>query len=60
MPEAMVGISAFYHDSAAALLVGGEIVAAAQQERVSRKKHDHTAGNSINHSRKNCRLLIDD
>jgi len=40
MPEAIVGISAFYHDSAAAILVDGEIVAAAQQERFSRKKHD--------------------
>src|SRR5437868_1650702 len=36
----ILGISAFYHDSAAALLVGGEIVAAAQEERFSRKKHD--------------------
>jgi carbamoyltransferase len=38
---AILGISAFYHDSAAALVVDGEIVAAAQQERFSRKKHDH-------------------
>ncbi len=37
---AILGISAFYHDSAAALLVDGEIVAAAQEERFSRKKHD--------------------
>ena len=36
----ILGISAFYHDSAAALLVDGKIVAAAQQERFSRKKHD--------------------
>ncbi|HOQ89768.1 MAG TPA: carbamoyltransferase N-terminal domain-containing protein, partial [Candidatus Hydrogenedentes bacterium] len=36
----LLGISAFYHDSAAALLRDGEIVAAAQQERFSRKKHD--------------------
>jgi len=42
MPEAIVGISAFYHDSAAAILVDGEIVAAAQQERFSRKKHDYS------------------
>jgi carbamoyltransferase len=41
VPEAIVGISAFYHDSAAAILVDGEILAAAQQERFSRKKHDH-------------------
>ena len=37
---AILGLSAFYHDSAAALLVDGEIVAAAQEERFSRKKHD--------------------
>lgn len=37
---AILGLSAFYHDSAAALVVDGEIVAAAQQERFSRKKHD--------------------
>jgi carbamoyltransferase len=37
---AILGISAFYHDSAAALVVDGEIVAAAQEERFSRRKHD--------------------
>ena len=36
----ILGISAFYHDSAAAMVVDGEIVAAAQEERFSRKKHD--------------------
>ena len=36
----ILGISAFYHDSAAALIVNGNIVAAAQEERFSRKKHD--------------------
>ena len=36
----VLGISAYYHDSAAALLRDGEIVAAAQEERFSRKKHD--------------------
>ena len=36
----ILGISAFYHDSAAALVVDGEIIAAAQEERFSRKKHD--------------------
>ena len=36
----ILGISAFYHDSAACLLRDGEIVAAAQEERFSRKKHD--------------------
>jgi len=39
--SAILGISAFYHDSAAALVVEGKIVAAAQEERFSRKKHDH-------------------
>ncbi len=38
---AVLGISAFYHDSAAALVVDGEIVAAAQEERFTRRKHDH-------------------
>ncbi|MCB9847531.1 MAG: carbamoyltransferase [Phycisphaeraceae bacterium] len=38
---AILGISAFYHDSAAALVVDGEIVAAAQEERFTRTKHDH-------------------
>lgn len=36
----ILGISAFYHDSAAALIDNGEIVAAAQEERFTRKKHD--------------------
>ena len=34
------GISAFYHDSAAALIRDGEIISAAQEERFTRKKHD--------------------
>ena len=38
---AILGISAFYHDSAAALVVEGQIVAAAQEERFTRKKHDY-------------------
>src|ERR1700675_5076248 len=37
---AILGISAFYHDSAAALVVDGDIIAAAQEERFSRLKHD--------------------
>ena len=36
----ILGISAFYHDSAASLIIDGDIVAAAQEERFSRKKHD--------------------
>ena len=37
----ILGISAFYHDSAAALIIDGKIIAAAQEERFSRKKHDY-------------------
>ena len=37
---AILGLSAFYHASAAALVVDGMIVAAAQEERFTRKKHD--------------------
>jgi carbamoyltransferase len=37
---AILGVSAFYHDSAASLVVEGDIVAAAQEERFTRKKHD--------------------
>lgn len=40
MPEQILGISAFYHDSAAVLLSDGKITAAAHEERFSRKKHD--------------------
>ena len=38
--KSILGISAFYHDSAACILIDGEIVAAAQEERFTRKKHD--------------------
>ncbi|MBI5506104.1 MAG: carbamoyltransferase [Deltaproteobacteria bacterium] len=45
---AILGISAYYHDSAAALVIDGKIVAAAQEERFTRKKHDHRfPGNAI-------------
>lgn len=37
---AVLGVSAFFHDAAAALLVDGELVAAAEEERFSRRKHD--------------------
>ena len=36
----ILGISAFYHDSAAVLIKEGEIIAAAQEERFTRNKHD--------------------
>ena len=45
----ILGISAFYHDSAACLIKNGEIIAAAQEERFTRKKHDHSyPENAIN------------
>ncbi len=40
MTTNILGISAFYHDSAAALVKDGNILAAAQEERFTRKKHD--------------------
>jgi carbamoyltransferase len=41
MSTTILGISGFYHDSSAALVVDGQIVAAAQEERFTRRKHDH-------------------
>ena len=38
--SSILGISAFYHDSAACILKDGKIIAAAQEERFTRKKHD--------------------
>ena len=38
--NSILGISAFYHDSAACILINGKIVAAAQEERFTRVKHD--------------------
>ena len=47
---AILGISAFYHDSSAALIIDGEIIAAAQEERFTRKKQDPSYPvNSINY-----------
>lgn len=40
MATSILGISAYYHDSAAAIIVDGEIIAAAHEERFTRKKHD--------------------
>ena len=46
----VLGISAFYHDSACALINDGEIIAAVQEERFTRKKHDSRfPTNSINY-----------
>ena len=41
MSANILGISAYYHDSAAAVVKDGRIVAAAQEERFTRRKHDH-------------------
>jgi len=46
MPNYILGISAYYHDSAAALLKDGEIIAAAQEERFTRIKHDSNFPNN--------------
>jgi len=40
VPNRILGISAYYHDSAACLVVDDRVVAAAQEERFTRKKHD--------------------
>ena len=57
----VLGISAFYHDSAAALLVGGEILAAAQEERFTRKKYDHRFPiNAINYCLKEAGITLGD
>ena len=52
---AILGISAYFHDSAAALVVDGEIVGAAQEERFTRRKHDedfpdHAIGWLLDHA----------
>jgi carbamoyltransferase len=57
---AILGISAFYHDSAAALIVDGKIIAAAQEERFTRKKHDPSyPTNAINYCLSEANILLD-
>ena len=57
----VLGISAFYHDSAAAIIVDGEIIAAAQEERFTRKKHDASyPKNAINYVLKEAGLKLSD
>ena len=57
----VLGISAFYHDSAAAIIVDGEIVAAAQEERFTRKKHDASyPRNAINYVLKEAGLKLNE
>ncbi len=57
----ILGISAFYHDSAAAIIKNGEIIAAAQEERFTRKKHDSSYPfNSVEYVLKESRLKLND
>ena len=57
--KSILGISAFYHDSAAAIVVDGEIIAATQEERFTRKKHDASfPKNSINYVLKESNLKL--
>ena len=57
----IIGISAYYHDSAACLVIDGEIVAAAQEERFTRKKHDPSFPKySIGFCLSELKLSIDD
>ena len=57
----LLGISAFYHDSAAALVIDGEIFGAVQEERFTRKKHDSSfPENAIRYLLKDAKLSITD
>jgi len=57
----VLGISAFYHDSAAAIIVDGEIIGAAQEERFTRKKHDASyPKNAINYVLKEAGLKLNE
>jgi len=57
----VLGISSFYHDSAAAIIVDGEIIAAAQEERFTRKKHDASyPKNAINYVLKEAGLKLNE
>lgn len=59
--NAILGISAFYHDSAAAILVDGKIIAAAQEERFTRKKQDASfPKNAVKYVLKEAGLNVDD
>ena len=56
----ILGVSAFYHDSAAALVEDGRIVAAAQEERFTRKKHDsHFPEQAISYCLEQCGIGLD-
>lgn len=61
MGNAVLGISAFYHDSAATLVLDGKIVAAAQEERFTRKKHDDGfPANAINYCLDEAGITVND
>ena len=61
MSKVIIGISAYYHDSAAALIQDGEIVAAAQEERFTRKKHDSKfPSNAIQYCLKEAKVSFSD
>jgi carbamoyltransferase len=57
----ILGISAFYHDSACALVLDGEVVSAAQEERFTRKKHDSRfPSNAVRYCLSQGKLRLDD
>ena len=57
----VLGISAYYHDSAACILKDGEIIAAAQEERFTRKKHDQNFPiNAIKYCLKEAKISASD
>ena len=59
MNNYILGISCFYHDSAACLIKNGEILSAVQEERFSRKKHDESfPANAINYVLKESKLKL--
>ena len=61
MENYILGLSCYYHDSAATLLKNGEIVAAAQEERFSRKKHDSSfPTNAIEYCLKSQNIFLED
>jgi carbamoyltransferase len=61
MPLIILGISAFYHDSAAVLIIDGEIIAAAQEERFTRIKHDASfPENAVNYVMEEAGISLSD
>ena len=60
-PKRVIGISAYYHDSAAALIIDGEIISAVQEERFTRKKHDSSfPKEALKYCLKNNKLTLKD